>query len=74
MTGPGVAYIVPRCIDGRCRAAAPGCPDADILWVLSVLSILGTILWCLILGVVLLVRSFRSAPGPAAMNPAVAGA
>lgn len=49
-------------------------PDADILWVLSVLSILGTILWCLILGIVLLVRSFRSAPGPAAMNPVVAGA
>lgn len=36
-------------------------PDVDIFWIISILSILGTILWCLILGIVLLVRSIGSA-------------
>ncbi len=29
-------------------------PDSDVLWVISIASIFGTILWCLILGIVLL--------------------
>ena len=32
-------------------------PEVDLLWVLSIASIFGTILWCLILGIVLLRRS-----------------
>lgn len=35
-------------------------PDVGGLWVISIASIFGTILWCLILGIVLLRRSFRS--------------
>lgn len=48
-------------------------PDADILWVISILSIFGTILWCLILGIVMLARSFGPAPEPASNEPATAG-
>ena len=49
-------------------------PEADVLWILSLLSILGTIMWCLILGIVLLVRSFRSTHELAAADPATVGA
>jgi len=35
-------------------------PDVGVLWVISIASIFGTILWCLILGIVLLRRSLRS--------------
>jgi hypothetical protein len=35
-------------------------PDVGVLWVISIASIFGTILWCLILGIVLLRRSFGS--------------
>jgi hypothetical protein len=38
-------------------------PDIDGLWVISIVSIYGTILWCLILGIVLLRRSFGSTAG-----------
>ena len=40
-------------------------PDVDILWVISIASIFGTVLWCLILGLVLLRRSFGSMAKPA---------
>lgn len=36
-------------------------PDFDVLWVVSIASTFGTILWCLILGLVLLRRGFGSA-------------
>ena len=36
-------------------------PDADILWVLGIVSIVGVMAWSLFLGVVLLRRSFDSA-------------
>jgi len=48
-------------------------PDAGVLWVISIASIFGTILWCLILGIVLLRRSFGSTAEPAA-QPATADA
>lgn len=48
-------------------------PDADILWLLGMASILGTILWCLLLGVVLLRRSFESTAEPS-VHPAMADA
>jgi len=48
-------------------------PDADVLWVIGIASIFGTILWCLILGIVLLRRSFGSTAEPA-VDPATAGA
>jgi hypothetical protein len=35
-------------------------PDMDIGWILGIASIFGTVLWCLVLGVVLLRRSFRT--------------
>ncbi len=35
-------------------------PEVDMLWVISIASIFGTILWCFILGIVLLRRSFGS--------------
>ena len=38
-------------------------PDAEVLWLIGMASILGTILWCLLLGVVLLRRSFESSAG-----------
>jgi len=41
-------------------------PDADVLWVIGMGSIFGTILWCLILGIVLLRRSIGSVVGPPA--------
>jgi hypothetical protein len=41
-------------------------PDVGVLWVFSIASIFGTILWCLVLGVVLLRRSMASATGSAA--------
>jgi len=44
-------------------------PDVDVLWVISIASIVGTILWCLILGIVLLFRSFGSMAGPAVAAP-----
>lgn len=47
-------------------------PEVDMLWVISIASIFGTILWCLILGIVLLRRSGSTAE-PAA-SPATAGA
>jgi hypothetical protein len=36
-------------------------PDEELLWVLSIVAIFGLIAWCLLLGVVLLVRGLRSA-------------
>jgi hypothetical protein len=36
-------------------------PDADVLWILSIVSIFGTFVWCFLLGLVLLRRSFESA-------------
>jgi hypothetical protein len=47
-------------------------PEADGLWVISIASIFGTILWCLMLGIVLLYRSGSTA-APAA-HPATTGA
>jgi hypothetical protein len=38
-------------------------PDIGILWVISIASVLGTILWCLVLGIVLLRRSLESEMG-----------
>ncbi|MDH4141068.1 MAG: hypothetical protein OEV61_00490 [Chloroflexota bacterium] len=38
-------------------------PDVGVLWVISIASIFGTILWCLILGIVLLRRSLGSEVG-----------
>lgn len=35
-------------------------PDADVLWVISIASTFGTIVWCFSLGIVLLRRSFGS--------------
>ena len=37
-------------------------PDEDILWLIGMASIFGTILWCLLLGAVLLRRSFTTSP------------
>lgn len=48
-------------------------PDFDVLWVIGIASIFGTILWCLILGIVLLRRSFGSIAEPA-VEPATADA
>jgi hypothetical protein len=48
-------------------------PDVGILWFISIVSIFGTILWCLILGLVLLRRSFGSMAKPA-VEPTTAGA
>lgn len=48
-------------------------PDFDVLWVISIASIFGTILWCFILGIVLLRRSFGSIAEPA-VEPATADA
>ncbi len=48
-------------------------PDSDVLWIISIASIFGTILWCFILSLVLLRRSFGSTAEPAA-EPATAGA
>ena len=39
-------------------------PDSDLLWVLSITSIPGVMLWCLLLGIVLLRRGFGSAEDP----------
>ena len=47
-------------------------PDAEVLWLIGMASILGTILWCLLLGVVLLRRSFGSIVEPA-VDPGIAG-
>jgi hypothetical protein len=47
-------------------------PDAEILWLMSMASILGTILWCLLLGVVLLRRSFAET-SELAVGPGFAG-
>jgi len=48
-------------------------PDADVLWLIGLASILGTILWCLLLGVVLLRRSFGPTSVPS-LVPATADA
>lgn len=48
-------------------------PDIGILWVISLLSILGTILWCLLLGIMLLARSFRPDPEAGSADPAPSG-
>lgn len=48
-------------------------PDFDVLWVISIASIFGTILWCFILGIVLLRRSFGPIAEPA-VEPATADA
>jgi len=51
-------------------------PDAEILWFIGMASILGTIRWCLLLGVVLLRRGFAAteqsgvAPGTAGVQGA----
>lgn len=46
-------------------------PDAEVLWLIGMAAILGTILWCLLLGVVLLRRSFESTAG-SFVDPALA--
>lgn len=46
-------------------------PDAEVIWLIGMASILGTILWCLLLGVVLLRRSFESTAEPF-VDPALA--
>lgn len=48
-------------------------PDAEGLWLLGMASILGTILWCLLLGAVLLRRSFGSI-AEASVHPVTADA
>ena len=48
-------------------------PDTEIVWLISMASILGTILWCLMLGVVLLRRSFASS-AELSVDPELAGA
>ncbi len=40
-------------------------PDLGVVWVISIASIFGTMLWCLILGIVLLRRSFGPIAEPA---------
>ena len=40
-------------------------PEIGMLWVISIASIFGTILWCFFLGIVLLRRSFGSTAEPA---------
>ena len=47
-------------------------PDTEILWLMAMASILGTILWCLLLGVVLLRRSFAKT-SVLAVGPELAG-
>lgn len=47
-------------------------PDVEVLWLIGMASILATILWCLLLGFVLLRRSFATAVPPAV--PAIADA
>ena len=37
-------------------------PDNDLLWIVGLLSVPGTILWCLLLGLVLLRRGFGGQP------------
>ena len=44
-------------------------PDVGVLWVISIASILGTILWCLVLGIVFLRRSLRSQQDPGVAVP-----
>jgi hypothetical protein len=41
-------------------------PDVGVLWVISIASIFGTILWCLVLGIVLLRRSLGAETGSGA--------
>ena len=48
-------------------------PDSELLWVLGMVSIPGTMVWCLLLGIVLLRRGFRSTPEHLAV-PVAAGA
>jgi hypothetical protein len=48
-------------------------PDVDALWLIGMASILGTVVWCLLLGVVLLFRSFGSTVETSAY-PTTAGA
>jgi hypothetical protein len=36
-------------------------PDEDFLWFLSIVAVFGLIAWCLLLGVLLLVRGLRRA-------------
>lgn len=48
-------------------------PDSEVLWIMSVASLFGTILWCFILSIVLLRRGFGSTAEPAA-DPATASA
>ena len=47
-------------------------PDSDLLWVLSIAAIPGTMLWCLVLGLVLLRRGLQSAVEPR-LGPVTAG-
>ena len=48
-------------------------PDDDVLWLIGMASIIATILWCLLLGLVLLRRSFGPTAVPSVV-PAVADA
>ena len=48
-------------------------PDSDLLWVVSISGIFGLILWCLLLGIVLLWRGLRATPA-SVTDPAPAGA
>ncbi len=45
-------------------------PDIGVLWMIGIASIFGTFLWCLVLGLVLLRRSFRAAPSGVGAEPA----
>ncbi|MEO6349958.1 MAG: hypothetical protein ABIP53_04830, partial [Candidatus Limnocylindrales bacterium] len=46
-------------------------PDSELLWVFSIAAIPGTMLWCFVLGLVLLRRSIRSTSQPR-LDPASA--
>ena len=48
-------------------------PDIELLWILAVISIPGTMVWCLLLGIVLLRRGFRSVIDPGDVPAMVGG-
>lgn len=48
-------------------------PDDDFIWVLTILGIFGVLLWSLLLGILVLVRSFRGGPD-LSIEPATAAA
>ncbi len=48
-------------------------PDSELLWIVGLISIPGTMVWCLLLGIVLLRRGFGSEAEPG-LAPVTAGA